>query len=320
MVAIQTDTRPQLIAIFTLLALIVALGSAFFAVAYETNTSLSPHAEPAAIALTEAPNPFEGIVLFAKSAVVLDTSNGHVLYAKNADAQLPLASLTKVALALVVNDVIPEDSLIPITHNVGPTSHTTRLIEGQKFKAKDLISFMLSGSSNEAAQILAETADEPLRARFMSAPHNAAAVWRMNERMVELGLYHTYFLNATGLDESTTQAGAYGSAYDIARLFGYAASSSESLFAETAEQKVTITSTDGTSAGADNTDLALDIIPGLVMGKTGTTDLAGGNLAVVYDVGHHHLLVAVVLGSTEDGRFTDIRTLVDRSKEVLATQ
>ena len=50
------------------------------------------------------------------------------------------------------------------------------------------------------------------------------------------------------------------------------------------------------------------------MGKTGLTDLAGGNLAVVFDVGLAHPVVAVVLGSTESGRFVDMQKLVDAAR------
>lgn len=45
--------------------------------------------------------------------------------------------------------------------------------------------------------------------------------------------------------------------------------------------------------------------------KTGLTDLAGGNLAIAFDAGLGHPIVVVVLGSTEDGRLTDVENLVD---------
>ena len=46
------------------------------------------------------------------------------------------------------------------------------------------------------------------------------------------------------------------------------------------------------------------------MGKTGYTDLAGGNLAVVFDVAPSHPVVAIVMHSTEDGRFADMKAIV----------
>jgi D-alanyl-D-alanine carboxypeptidase len=50
--------------------------------------------------------------------------------------------------------------------------------------------------------------------------------------------------------------------------------------------------------------------PDLLLSKTGYTDLAGGNLVIVYDAGINHPIAIVVLGSTEDGRFTDVSQLI----------
>ena len=47
----------------------------------------------------------------------------------------------------------------------------------------------------------------------------------------------------------------------------------------------------------------------MIMGKTGLTDLAGGNLVVLFEAGGRRY-AAVVLGSTEEGRFSDMRQLV----------
>jgi len=132
----------------------------------------------------------------------------------------------------------------------------------------------------------------------------------MNDFAQSLGLVHTYFLNVSGLDLSTTESGAYGSASDVARLFAYAATNDAQLFTSTKEDNVTFTSLNGKKISGSNTDEAIGDIPGLTMGKTGLTDLAGGNLAVVFDIAPEHSVVAIVLGSTVDGRFADIKKLV----------
>ncbi|HVU75276.1 MAG TPA: hypothetical protein VHD38_00320, partial [Candidatus Paceibacterota bacterium] len=110
----------------------------------------------------------------------------------------------------------------------------------------------------------------------------------------------------------------YGSAHDMAELFGYAASTSSQYFAATAKENIEVQDESGISTAAHNTDEALGEIPGLIMGKTGYTDLAGGNLVTVFDVGLAHPVVAVVLGSTYDGRFTDMKTLVTKTREALS--
>ena len=139
----------------------------------------------------------------------------------------------------------------------------------------------------------------------------------MNRLADEIGMTKAYFLNASGLDVSSTESGAYASARDIAKLFTYAASSSLHVLSATTENGVLLSHDGGDTTAATNTNEALGDIPGLIMGKTGYTDLAGGNLAVVYGVGLAHPIVTVVLGSTRDGRFEDVRKLVPASRTAL---
>jgi D-alanyl-D-alanine carboxypeptidase len=54
--------------------------------------------------------------------------------------------------------------------------------------------------------------------------------------------------------------------------------------------------------------------PGLIGAKTGYTDLAGGNLVVAFDLEIGHPVIAVVLGSTQEGRFTDMRALIEAAR------
>ena len=142
----------------------------------------------------------------------------------------------------------------------------------------------------------------------------------MNDIARELDLRHTYFLNVSGLDVSDTLSGAYGSARDVAGLFAYAVRAALFVFARTAQDGIRITSADGTQKTIlFNTNNSIGDIPGLMMGKTGLTDLAGGNLAVVFDAGIGHPVAAVVLGSTQNGRFSDIETLVQAARESINT-
>ncbi|HEV3244850.1 MAG TPA: serine hydrolase [Candidatus Paceibacterota bacterium] len=258
------------------------------------------------------PDPFASVSLIAKSVYVLDMNTGRVLYEQNANAQLPLASLTKVALVLTVVEALPSDTLVstPATYGAPPAGGTSRLPAGQTWSLGDAIDFTLVASSDDGAELLASSANDPIHQVYPQSPAQGATLWRMNDLAKGLGLVNTYFLNVSGLDVSPTQSGAYGSARDIATLFAYAASTSPSTFSATAQPDVTIRSTTGATATGVNTDTALDQIPGIIMGKTGYTDLAGGNLAVVFNVAPGHPVVAVVLGSTQDGRFTDMEQLV----------
>lgn len=290
-------------------------GSAIFTAAYLSNTT--PRPEPAYTATVVAaemvppppPTEFNDMKITARSAFVFDITTGTVMYSKEPDLQWPLASLTKVPLMLAVAEVLAPDDVIIIPFDTHPPGSPKRMAQNSRWHAKDVIDITIAASSNEGAAILAAAADEALRARYPQAPHGEAAVWRMNSLTRQLKLPHTYFLNPTGLDESTTQSGSYGTARDMALLFSYAASSSPLTFEATTRPSVTIYSLDGDIASANNTDEAIDAIPGIILGKTGYTELAGGNLAIVFRTQTGHRVVAVVLGSTQQGRFTDMKAL-----------
>lgn len=297
---------------------------AFTAIALAIDNKSAPAAtiaptQTAAVSIAE--DAFAGIKIAAKSAVVVDLKANKILYEHNPDIQLPLASLTKVPLAIVVSESLAPDSIIIIPRDTAQKGSAERLGKGERWSIKDIIDFTLVASSNAGAEILAEVADKAIRSRYPEAPKGQAALWRMNQLAGQLGLSHTYFLNPSGLDLSNTLSGAYGSARDVAVLFGFAASSYPSVFSGTSQNGLILTSANGNGkTAAYNTNEAIGDIPGLVMGKTGITDLAGGNLAVVFDVEPKHPVVAVVLGSTRDGRFSDMRLLVERTRKTLGTE
>jgi len=78
-----------------------------------------------------------------------------------------------------------------------------------------------------------------------------------------------------------------------------------------------ISDEDGVEHTANNTNKALGEIPGLIAGKTGFTDLADGNLAIMFDAGVGHPVAVVVLHSSKDGRFEDVKRLVQFSLDHL---
>jgi serine-type D-Ala-D-Ala carboxypeptidase (penicillin-binding protein 5/6) len=278
----------------------------------------APQPQVAMAATVEKPAAFRHLSLIATSSIVVDVSTGQTLYESNSDVQLPLASLTKVPMAFVVSESMPADSVVTIPRDTSPTSKAQSLPAGSRWYLKDLLTYTLVASSNDGAEILADQARYDIHLRYPQSPLNTATLWRMNDLAHSLGLTHTYFLNPTGLDESITQSGAYGSAGDMATLFAYVASTTPTIYAGTARAGVHLASLDGESTVVQNTDEALDAIPGLVMGKTGFTDLAGGNLAVVFDVAPGHRIVAVVLHSTREGRFSDMKKLVEAARETFA--
>ncbi|HWB33870.1 MAG TPA: hypothetical protein VG753_00905, partial [Candidatus Paceibacterota bacterium] len=132
----------------------------------------------------------------------------------------------------------------------------------------------------------------------------------------KLGLTKTYFNNPTGLDVDLETAGAYGSARDMAVLGAVFLSRYPALFESTTAPTVTITK-GARSLTADSTSAPLHYLPGLIAAKTGYTDLAGGNLIAAFDLNVGRPIIIAVLGSTEDGRFTDVETLLAAAQKAL---
>lgn len=264
---------------------------------------------------------FATMQLQAKAAYVYDMSTHTVLYQRNAEASLPLASLSKVMTALVVSEVLDASSTVAIPHYLAaPTDPNSGLLKGEQYTVRDVLSFTLVASSNDGAEFLASLADTPLHVAYPLSPIASTTIWRMNSLAAQLGLMSMRFTNVSGLDLNATTASNVGSARDMAGLLQYAASTSVHTFAGTVQKTLTISAQHGASHTFNNTDEALAAIPGVVLGKTGYTDLAGGNLAVVFNVGLHHPIVAVVLGSTEEGRFDDMKALVNATIATVSSQ
>lgn len=301
------------------------LAGAFFAgvviiAVHVFSSSPIPNSQTAAAAST-LPSMFDDLQIEAKSAVVFDLEKGRILYEKNPDVQLPLASLTKAALTLVAAESLQMDGIVLSPYNITSADGKLVLPGGALWRVEDVIDATLISSSNNGAEFLASIAEESVRARYPEAPSENATLWRMNALVKELSLESTYFLNVTGLDVSSSLAGAYGSARDMGILFTRAATSNSRLFEATARRQAHFTSADGLyGASAQNTNEIEGVIPNLIMGKTGFTDLAGGNLAIVFDIGISRPVVIIVLGSSLDGRFRDMEKLVDASREAIAAE
>lgn len=232
---------------------------------------------------------FRNINLEAKSAYVFDMVKNKPLFELNPDIRFPLASLVKIMTAIVALENIPQDFKIIIGPEAVAQEGDSGFAVGEIWKMGELLSIMLVSSSNDAAAALGAS---PV---FVSL---------MNEKAEELGMAQMSFFNQTGLDVSFESAGAYGSARDVARMMEY--------FIKNYPKIAEVTRYESLSAGYrnfKNTDKLAEHLPGIIAGKTGFSDLAGGNLVVAIDISLGHPVIIAVLGSTEEGRFEDVRKL-----------
>ena len=218
--------------------------------------------------------------------------------------------------ALVAHEIVDDQLVVPITKEALEQSGESGLLEGQRFSLGRLMDLILLTSSNDGAYALAAAAGAALDS---SSPAEAF-VKAMNVRAKELGLSNTYFRNPTGLDITEDEAGAYGTARDVAKLMEYIYTHHPYLLEETTNRNSAINDLSGVAREARNTNPVIDAIPGALGSKTGYTTLSGGNLAVVFNAGADRPVIVVVLGSSHQGRFSDVLKLVEATREELSIE
>lgn len=253
---------------------------------------------------------FEDISIEAQSAFVWDVAKQRVLFNKNADESHPLASITKLMTALVAYELLDPNETVAISEHAIREEGDSGFTDGETFSMQNLADLTLLTSSNDGAVALSAQAGAVL---YSDAPEDVF-VHAMNVKARELGLSKTRFLNSTGLDISEHEAGAYGSARDVALLMEYVITHSEDAVALTKMDVTKITNERGEYHTAQNTNTAINELEGLIASKTGYTLLSGGNLVVAVNVGLNRPIIVAVLGSSYDGRFADVVNLVEEAR------
>jgi D-alanyl-D-alanine carboxypeptidase len=248
----------------------------------------------------------------AKSYYVYDILQNKPIFSKDEHTKLPLASITKLMSGLVVMDVMPDTTIVTISNEDIAMEGDSGLSVGEKWKLKDLLDFSLIESSNDGMHAIASALN------YYEAVNSKDIIKMMNEKANALGLNDTVFINETGLDVDKNMSGAYSSAYDVSMLLSNIIKNNSGLISDTNKKSEDFISESGIKHIAVNTNISINDIPGLVASKTGFTDLAGGNLAVIFDAGFMHPVAIVVLGSTADGRFSDVVSLTKLTLEKLS--
>ncbi|HBH71280.1 MAG: Penicillin-binding protein dacF [Parcubacteria group bacterium GW2011_GWC1_42_11] len=257
-------------------------------------------------------NPFETISLEAHAAYVIELKTGTVLYAKNENQRLPLASITKLMTTLIARENLSKDLVATITKDDLSVMGDSGLHPGERWSLGDILNVMLLVSSNDAAHavsgLLGQGDDTDAK--------RAVFIQKMNEKAGLLNLEQMEFFNESGLDVSDSQNGGYGSARNVAILFAELWRKYPETVEITAHKDARIYSQDNIAHILPNTNEIVGSIPGLIASKTGFTDMSGGNLTVIFDRGIGDPVLIVVLGSGYKGRFDDVQKLVYASREV----
>lgn len=237
----------------------------------------------------------------ARSAVLMDAGTGEILYAKNAEEELPPASVTKIMTLLLVMEAIDDgklsldDTLSVSDYAASMGGSQVYLEPGEQMSVEDLLKSVVVSSANDAAVVLAEAV----------AGSEEAFVSRMNERAGELGMEHTSFENVTGLDDDTTHH--LISAEDIAIM------SRELLTHETILRYTSIwmdTIRDG-AFGLSNTNRLIRFYNGATGLKTGSTSKAKFCISATAKRGDLHLIAVIMGAPTRDIRNEMAKKLLD---------
>ena len=237
----------------------------------------------------------------AKSAILMDSATGTILYEKNADEALPPASVTKIMTLLLVMEAVDNGSL-SLSDMIRTSANASSmggsqiyLKEGEELSAEDMIKSVVISSANDAAVALAEHI----------CGSEEAFVTKMNERAAELGMKNTHFENTNGLDD--TVANHVTSARDIALMSAALIKHKKIL----EYSSIWMDSVRDGAFGLTNTNRLIRFYKGANGLKTGSTSKAGFCISATAER-DGMTLIAVIMGSpTRDIRNAEAAKLLD---------
>ena len=241
-----------------------------------------------------------------------------VLWQKNASKQYNLASITKLMTCLLAAEKLDLAEEVTITQAATEVIKTESFVyAGEKIKAEDLVYAALLASANDAAKALAITVSGSEK-KFVKL---------MNQKAKELGCKNTRFVTSSGVYNKNH----YSSAEDIVKIARAAFANPDVLrIAKVAEYTVPATNkTDavtlkttnlflkGGEADTGNGKIKVKKYKGMVAGKTGTTNVNRTTMVVLCKIDGFDIY-AVILDSTLQQRYRDIKKLLDYAKATLS--
>ena len=246
-----------------------------------------------------------GLVIAAKSAVLMDAGTGAVLFRQNEKKELPPASVTKIMTMLLVLEAVDagkirlDDSVTISERAAGMGGSQMYMEPGEQHTMEELMKGIAMVSANDACAAAAEHVSGSVE----------IFVEKMNRRAAELGMENTHFVNTNGLPASNH----YSSAYDIALMSKELLLHADGHSWFTTWQDTIRIGLPGkeTEFGLTNTNKLIKQYPGAIGLKTGYTADAGYCLSGVAKR-ENRTLIAVVMGcETSAVRLAEIRQLLD---------
>jgi len=245
----------------------------------------------------------EDIISNAKSGLLMEISTGKIIYEKNVDEKLAIASMTKMMSQILILETIESgklswDKIVKVSSNAaGFGGSQIYLQPGEEMSVEDIFKGISMASANDGTVALAEEI----------AGSEEEFVKMMNNKVKELGLKNTVFKNSTGLDED----GHYSSSYDMAiiarelltkhpKILEYSSVYEDYLREDTANKFWLV-----------NTNKLVRFYEGADGLKTGHTDNAGYCMAVTAKRGDTRYLAVVLGEETAAVRNQEVTNLLD---------
>lgn len=232
----------------------------------------------------------------AKAGIIVDFDSGAILYEKNSNKKLQIASITKLMTAIVALEQGNMDDITSVSNTAALTEGSKIwLYSGEAITLRSLLYAILVHSGNDAAVAIAQHIAEDNTVDTF--------VGKMNEKAKNIGLTGTHFENPIGFDAPNN----YSTVYDIALLARYAYRK-EFIRNAVVKSSMTITSTDGNlTHELQSTNDMLGSFLNVLGLKTGHTELAGLCFVSVIENGNGNRIITVVLDSP--ARFNETKKL-----------
>lgn len=237
--------------------------------------------------------------LTAQSAIVVDFATGDILYQKNPLDRHQPASIAKLLTATVVDDEYDwgANTYLTMTQTAFDIYGGNSLQVGEKFTTEDIIRAALMVSSNDSAELLAES---------FGGVENFVA--KMNKKAQDLKMDQSQFFNAHGLDAKPVSN--YSTAADLIKLIQYMYDNDPELIDVLQQKETFIQSESGQSIRLGNTNELLGVMPEMLVAKTGLTDEAGETLSSVVSIQNRILGIVVLQSGIGGYRFQDTKSLI----------
>ncbi|MBQ3115637.1 MAG: D-alanyl-D-alanine carboxypeptidase [Clostridia bacterium] len=236
----------------------------------------------------------------SKSAYLCDGISGSVIYAKNENERLPIASMCKIMTLLlsfeeIDNGNLKLDEQIVVSSNASGMGGSQVFLEANaSYSAGELIKGIVVASANDACVAMAE--------RISGTEQ--AFIEKMNNRASELGMTNTNFVNCTGLQKP----GQYSSAKDVAKMFCELIKHQD-YFRFSRIWTDRITHPNDRITEISNTNKLVRFYQGCDGGKTGYTAEAGHCLSACATRNGVRLISVVISAPDSKTRFKEVSSM-----------